>query len=144
MLRVVDSAALTASGVVVSPGMAVPMVTGVADDSRRVKPGDIFVAVPGTKGDGAAYVDAATASGAAAILVPEGALVTAPNSGNVPVFFSANIRRSLALLARTVYPRQPETLVAVTGTNGKSSVVHFCQQLWQHAGLYSASLGTIL
>ncbi|MCE2965374.1 MAG: UDP-N-acetylmuramoyl-L-alanyl-D-glutamate--2,6-diaminopimelate ligase [Alphaproteobacteria bacterium] len=143
MLRVVDSAALAACGVVVTPGAIVPMLTGVADDSRRVKPGDIFVAVPGAKGDGAAYVDMAVANGAAAIVVPEGALVTAPNSGNVPVFFSANIRRSLALLARTVYPRQPETLVAVTGTNGKSSVVHFCQQLWQHAGLYSASLGTI-
>ncbi len=136
-MLIVNAAMLEAAGI---HGAVEQLFTGIVADSRQVQPGMVFFAIPGAKGDGSTYIADAISQGAGAIVVPEGTVV---KNVNIPVLTSTQIRRSLALLARQLYPRQPETLVAVTGTNGKSSVVHFCQQLWQHCGAESASIGTV-
>ncbi|WP_027488039.1 UDP-N-acetylmuramoyl-L-alanyl-D-glutamate--2,6-diaminopimelate ligase [Allorhizobium undicola] len=111
-------------------------VTGLTADSRRVKPGMIFFALSGVKADGAAYVADAVAKGAAAIVC------AVPLDAPLPVFTVAEPRRALALMAARFYGRQPQTMVAVTGTAGKTSVASFLRQIWAFAGLAAAQVGT--
>jgi UDP-N-acetylmuramoyl-L-alanyl-D-glutamate--2,6-diaminopimelate ligase len=113
-------------------------VTGIASDSRKVKPGDLFVALSGTKADGSAFVADAVSRGAAAAVVAAGTSVDA----SVPVVAVREPRRFLALAAARFYGRQPETMVAVTGTAGKTSVAAFTRQIWAHAGHAAAMIGT--
>jgi len=113
-------------------------VTGIASDSRKVKPGDLFVALSGTKADGSAFIADAVSRGAAAVVVSAGTSVDA----SVPVVAVRESRRFLALAAARFYGRQPETMVAVTGTAGKTSVAAFTRQIWAHAGHAAAMIGT--
>jgi UDP-N-acetylmuramoyl-L-alanyl-D-glutamate--2,6-diaminopimelate ligase len=113
-------------------------VSGIAVDSRVVKPGDLFFALSGSKTDGARFVDAAIASGAVAVAGDH-----PPPSISVPFVATPNPRRALALAAAKFYPRQPATIAAVTGTSGKTSVAAFTRQIWQRLGHASASIGTI-
>lgn len=114
-------------------------VTGVAMDSRAVKPGDVFFALAGIKTDGARFIDQAIASGAVAIV---GDRIPASDS-RVPFIAVPNPRRALALAAAKFYVNQPATIAAVTGTSGKTSVAVFTRQIWQRLGYASASIGTI-
>jgi UDP-N-acetylmuramoyl-L-alanyl-D-glutamate--2,6-diaminopimelate ligase len=118
---------------------AVPIL-GLTADSRAVKPGFLFAALPGTRTNGAKFIADALARGAAAILIPQGGM---PERATTPVLEDADPRRRLALIASRFFAAQPETVVAVTGTNGKTSVASFVRQLWEVQGLSSASLGTI-
>ena len=113
-------------------------VTGLAADSRAVKPGELFFARAGSKADGARVIDAASASGAVAVAGDH-----APARGRVPFITTPNPRRALALAAAKFYPRQPATIAAVTGTSGKTSVAAFTRQIWQRRGYSSASSGTV-
>ena len=115
------------------------VVTGLAMDSRAVKPGDLFFALSGSKTDGTRFIDAAIASGAVAVAGDH------PPSGErrVPFVVTPNPRRALALAAARFYPQQPATIAAVTGTSGKTSVAAFARQIWQRLGHASASIGTI-
>ncbi len=122
-----------------APWGAVPIL-GLTADSRAVKPGFLFAALPGTRTDGSKFIADALARGAAAILVPEGGT---PERATTPVVEDADPRRRLALIASRFFAAQPKTIVAVTGTNGKTSVAAFVRQLWEAQGLSSASLGTI-
>lgn len=114
-------------------------VSGLAVDSRAVKPGDLFFALAGSKTDGARFIDAAIASGAVAVACEH------PPAGErrVPIVVTPNPRRALALAAARFYPQQPATIAAVTGTSGKTSVAAFTRQIWQELGHASASIGTI-
>ena len=112
-------------------------VTGLTCDSRAVKPGFIFAALPGTISDGRDYIEAALKAGAAGILSTEGLAIDAPYLG------SPMPRLAYAQMAARLYPNQPQTVAAVTGTNGKSSTVDFLRQIWAHAGLSAACFGTI-
>jgi len=112
-------------------------VAGLAADSRAVKPGDVFFALGGSKTDGARFIGAAVAAGAIAVVAGH------PHSASVPVIVTPNPRRALALAAAAFYPRQPQTVAAVTGTSGKTSVAAFTRQLWESLGQDAASLGTI-
>src|SRR6476469_3496022 len=114
--------------------------TGVTADSRKVKRGDMFVAVPGTKADGLAYAAQAVAAGAAAI-VGEGSPPALP--AGAAFIKVENARRALSLLAARIYPRQPKVIAAVTGTSGKTSVAAFIRQIWAALGHDAASVGTI-
>ena len=114
-------------------------IVGLTADSREVKPGFLFAALPGTKADGARFIPQAVAQGAAAILVP----VDAKVSVDIPVIADRNPRRRLALMAARFFGKQPGTVVAVTGTNGKTSIVTFVRQIWTALGLEAASLGTV-
>jgi UDP-N-acetylmuramoyl-L-alanyl-D-glutamate--2,6-diaminopimelate ligase len=116
-------------------------VSGLAFDSRKVTPGSVFVAVPGSKADGAAFIPQAVASGAVAVI----GQMERPSSldAAVPYLQVPDVRRSLALSAARLHPAQPGTVVAVTGTSGKSSVADFARQLFAALGHRSASVGTL-
>jgi UDP-N-acetylmuramoyl-L-alanyl-D-glutamate--2,6-diaminopimelate ligase len=122
------------------PALACVSVTGLAADSRAVEPGFLFAALPGVKADGTAFIAEALRRGAAAVLAPEG--VDHPVS-QAPIIEDADPRRRLALIAARFHGAQPETAVAVTGTNGKTSVASFVRQLWMALGFDAASLGTV-
>jgi UDP-N-acetylmuramoyl-L-alanyl-D-glutamate--2,6-diaminopimelate ligase len=115
-------------------------IGGVTADSRAVKRGDVFVAVPGTKADGLAYAAQAAAAGAAAIVGERRPEALPPDVAFVTV---GNARRALALIAAKLYPRQPKVIAAVTGTSGKTSVAAFTRQIWAALGYEAASVGTI-
>ncbi|MGE0612893.1 MAG: UDP-N-acetylmuramoyl-L-alanyl-D-glutamate--2,6-diaminopimelate ligase [Hyphomicrobiales bacterium] len=128
------------------PGYAIPAgagnidISGLTADSREVRPGYLFAALPGTKLDGAAFARGAAAAGAAVILAPTGRAGDLPEG--VPVVEADDPRRALALMAARYYAPQPGTAIAVTGTNGKTSVASFVRQIWSGLGLAAASLGT--
>ena len=115
-------------------------IAGIAADSRAVKPGFLFVAVPGTKADGLTFLPQALAAGASAVMAER-----APASLPDDIAFVAvgNVRRALALTAARLYRRQPGVIAAVTGTSGKTSVAAFTRQIWARLGLSAASIGTI-
>ena len=115
-------------------------ISGLASDSREVKAGYLFAALPGVKTDGSRFIQEALARGAAAILVPQGAK---PQAGSAAMIEDRDPRRRLALIAARFYGLQPKIAVAVTGTNGKTSVASFVRQLWAGQGLKAASLGTV-
>jgi UDP-N-acetylmuramoyl-L-alanyl-D-glutamate--2,6-diaminopimelate ligase len=121
------------------PRFAALTLGGIASDSRKVKPGDLFVAVPGTKADGLSFVTAALANGASAVMAERAPALPA----NVAFIEVDDVRRALARAAAAFFPRQPATIAAVTGTSGKTSVAAFTRQIWQALGLQAASLGTI-
>jgi UDP-N-acetylmuramoyl-L-alanyl-D-glutamate--2,6-diaminopimelate ligase len=123
----------------IDPQAETAVVTGLAVDSRAVKPGEVFFALAGQKTDGARFIDSAIASGAVAIAGEH----PPPGDIGVPFVRTPNPRRALALAAAKFYPRQPATIAAVTGTSGKTSVAAFTRQIWQALGHASASIGTI-
>ncbi|MCK6418025.1 MAG: UDP-N-acetylmuramoyl-L-alanyl-D-glutamate--2,6-diaminopimelate ligase [Alphaproteobacteria bacterium] len=119
-------------------------ITGLTQDSRAVRPGFLFAALPGSKADGRRYINDAIRNGASVILAPRGTGIEAAHlSGDVKLITDENPRRALALLAARFYGQQPQTIVAVTGTNGKTSTVHFVKQFWLAAGYKAASIGTL-
>ena len=116
-------------------------VTGISADSRTVQPGNVFVALAGSKDDGLRFVGPAIKAGAAAIMAeraPPG-----PLQEGVAFVRVADARRALALGAAKFFPRQPEVIAAVTGTSGKTSVAAFARQIWTALGKQAASIGTI-
>lgn len=115
-------------------------VAGITADSREVKPGYVFVAVPGVKADGREFIAKALESGAFALVVPED---YTEHFDEVIVLHSPNTRLALAKMAAKFYQHQPEHIVAITGTDGKTSTAHFYQQIWRLLGHKAASLGTL-
>ena len=113
-------------------------IGGVALDSRKVRPGDVFFALAGAKDDGLRHVGDALAHGAVAIVGEH----EAPIAG-APFVKVADAHAALAKAAARLFPRQPETIVAMTGTSGKTSVAAFVRQIWASLGREAASLGTI-
>jgi UDP-N-acetylmuramoyl-L-alanyl-D-glutamate--2,6-diaminopimelate ligase len=115
---------------------------GLASDSRAVKPGYLFAALPGTKANGAEFIKDAVGRGAIAVLgLPEaraGAAVL-----GVRFIAADNPRQALARIAADFYGAQPGVVAAVTGTNGKTSVAVFLRQIWTALGKQAASMGTI-
>ena len=116
-------------------------VTGLTADSRRVVPGSVFVAVPGTRADARLFAAAAAAAGAVAV-AGEGAR-PADMPEQAAWIAVDDARRALALAAARLSRRQPENIVAVTGTAGKSSVADFVRQILSRIGSDAASLGTV-
>lgn len=117
-----------------------PEISGLTADSRKVGPGFLFAALPGTKADGRGFIADAIAKGAAAILAPEGTNI---DTGAVPLVTVANPRRVFAQAAAAFNGVQPAAMTAVTGTNGKTSTANFARQIWALLGLKSAALGTL-
>ena len=120
-------------------------VHALAVDSREVTEGSLFIAIPGTRLDGAAFAQYAVRQGAAAVLIsPEGLETARRDIGDLPVpFFLHDIPRAeLARLAASFYDAQPRVMAAVTGTNGKTSTAHFLRQIWAAAGHPAAAFGT--
>ena len=108
-----------------APGAGEIAVSGLAVDSRQVKRGDVFFALAGAKTDGAN--SSTRRSQTARSLCRR---TCAAGRDRVPFIKVANARRALALAAARFYPRQPQTIAAVTGTSGKTSVAAFTRQIW--------------
>jgi UDP-N-acetylmuramoyl-L-alanyl-D-glutamate--2,6-diaminopimelate ligase len=126
-------------------GGADARVTGIAIDSRRVEPGTLFAALPGTQVHGARFIEGAIADGAVAILTDrEGAEIAAEAlaDANVALIVAEDARATLAHAAALWYGPGPETIVAVTGTNGKTSVASFARQIWERLGHRAVNIGT--
>ena len=115
-----------------------PDITAVTSDSRRAGPGVLFAALPGAARDGADFAPQAVAAGASAVLCGR----DLPGLG-APVVVVEDPRRAYALAAAALHGRQPEVVVAVTGTNGKTSVAGFRRQIAAALGRRSASMGTL-
>jgi UDP-N-acetylmuramoyl-L-alanyl-D-glutamate--2,6-diaminopimelate ligase len=115
-------------------------LAGVTADSRKVKPGFLFVAIAGTKADGAQFAKQAAAAGAVAVAAEQRPDALPDAAAFVPV---KNARVALALAAARIFPRQPKTIAAATGTSGKTSVAAFTRQIWTTIGYRAASIGTI-
>lgn len=116
------------------------VISGVTNDSRTVSEGDLFAALPGSVVDGGKFVNDAVEKGAAAILMAAGDQAQAID---VPVIQDKNPRKKYAEIAAAFAGPQPDCQVAVTGTNGKTSVADFTRQIWQAQGFGAASIGTL-
>lgn len=114
-----------------------PDITGIASDSREVKNGYLFAALPGSLADGSDFIPQAEKNGAAAILAMPGVI------SRLPVIADGEPRRRLAEIAARFFSRQPEYIAGVTGTNGKTSTAIFAAALWSMLGKNSGSLGTL-
>ncbi|MEF3046235.1 UDP-N-acetylmuramoyl-L-alanyl-D-glutamate--2,6-diaminopimelate ligase [Pseudotabrizicola sp. L79] len=121
------------------------LVTGLTIDSRAVQPGFLFAALPGTRVHGATFATQVVAAGAAAILTDAaGAKLAADAVAGraVAVLVVEDPAEALARAAALWYGAQPETMVAVTGTNGKTSVATFTRQIWEALGHAAINIGT--
>ena len=134
-------ASLLTADAVVDARFAALEVTGISADSRTVKPGNVFVALSGSKDDGMRFVGPAIAAGATALVAER--VPASPLPAGVAFVKVADARHALALGAAKFFPRQPEVIAAVTGTSGKTSVAAFTRQIWIALGKQAASIGTI-
>lgn len=130
---------------IVSLPLVDPEIVGLSANSRLVRPGFLFAALPGFQRDGRAFAADAVSRGAVAILTDNADLLGLPpeRREGLAILIDPNPRRRLAVLAASFYGRQPRIIAAVTGTNGKTSVVHFTREIWTRLGLAAASLGTL-
>lgn len=138
------SASLSELGLAARGG-AEARVTGLTADSREVRDGFLFAAMPGARAHGAAFIPAALAAGAQAILTDaEGARLAAAalDLAPVAVIVTEDPRADLARAAALWFGGQPETMVAVTGTNGKTSVATFARMIWTALGHEAINVGT--
>ena len=127
------------AGILPVEGLPDTEVTGISSDSREVKPGFVFFALAGSKADGGVYAADAAARGAAAIVAGKGSNLSGVAAAVLAV---DDPRQALALSAARFFGGQPATMVAVTGTSGKTSVAAFTRQIWEQAGYAAASIGT--
>ncbi|MEL6210105.1 MAG: Mur ligase family protein, partial [Pseudomonadota bacterium] len=128
-----------------APGAGDVRITGLALDSREVKPGTLFAALPGTKVHGGEFIQYALRMGAAAVLTDrQGAAIAREelDAAGVPAIIAEDPRQTLAYAAALWFGLQPDAVVAVTGTNGKTSVASFCRQIWMALGFEAINLGT--
>jgi UDP-N-acetylmuramoyl-L-alanyl-D-glutamate--2,6-diaminopimelate ligase len=114
-------------------------IKGLSADSREIKDGYLFAALSGTHHDGRDYIDQAIKNGATHILAATGTKIP----DGIKAIESDNPRRDFAYMAAAFYGEQPNHIVAITGTNGKTSCVDFVRQIFEHLSLKSASLGTL-
>ncbi len=122
----------------------IEILKGVTSDSRQVKSGYLFAALPGSKLKGDKFIADAIQNGATVIVVETGALKDLKLSDDVSVIEDENPRKAFSKIVAQYYKLQPQNIVAVTGTSGKTSTVSFVQQLWHLSGIEKcASLGTL-
>ncbi|WP_375173602.1 UDP-N-acetylmuramoyl-L-alanyl-D-glutamate--2,6-diaminopimelate ligase [Pseudooceanicola sp.] len=120
-------------------------ITGIAVDSREVKEGYLFAAMPGTRMHGGEFITYALRMGAAAVLTDaEGARIAAEDlaQSDAALIIAEDPRQALAYTAALWFQKQPRVMTAVTGTNGKTSVATFLRQLWMLVGREAVNLGT--
>ena len=114
-------------------------ISGATADSRAVKKGDAFFALPGTTVHGAEYAAAAAERGASVIVSDR----PVDGIGSLPTVVVEDVRAAFARAMARLWSPQPDMLVGVTGTSGKTSVANYVRQLWQASGISAASVGTL-
>ena len=117
-------------------------ISGLTCDSRQVEPGFLFAALPGGQVDGRDFIAQAVANGAIAVLAEEDT-ERSMVPGDAALITAANPRKQYAEVAARFFSIQPGAIAAVTGTNGKTSVVGFLRQIWSAIGYRAASAGTL-
>jgi len=120
-------------------------VTGLSVDSRDVRHGHLFAALPGVNAHGAVYIETALEAGAVAILTNSAGAKIAQDvldRSDAAVVVVEDPRQTLAFAAALWFGNQPDVMVAVTGTNGKTSVASFTRQIWEEIGLRAVNIGT--
>jgi len=120
-------------------------ITGISVDSRLVKPGHLFAALPGVQAHGGSFIQYALRQGAAAILTDQkGAQIARSEiaASGAALVLAQDPRQALAFAAALWFGAQPEIAIAVTGTNGKTSVASFTRQIWGQLGFEAANIGT--
>ena len=115
--------------------------TGISTDSRDIKPGYIYAAIKGSHFNGEDFIDDSITKGATMILVNQDSTYDKPCSINM--LKVPNIRVAVSSIASQLYPKQPENIVAITGTNGKTSNAYFYKQFAELLGHKSACIGTL-
>jgi UDP-N-acetylmuramoyl-L-alanyl-D-glutamate--2,6-diaminopimelate ligase len=123
-----------------------PEITGLSVDSRETRPGHLFAALPGSRVHGAEFIPYALRMGAVAVLTDAVGLAKAEAEAGplpVPVILHDAPRRALAIAAARWHGSQPEVVVAVTGTNGKTSCASFTRQIWESLGETAVNFGTV-
>ena len=126
-------------------GGAEAWITGLSVDSREVKQGHLFAALPGVNMHGGEFIQYAVRMGAGAILTDREGAAIAKNvlvGAGIPLVLAEDPRQTLAFAAALWFERQPEVMAAVTGTNGKTSVATFLRQIWVMTGLRACNIGT--
>ncbi len=117
-----------------------PIITAITQDSRQVSEGTLFAAIQGSAANGEDYIEQATGKGAAAILCRT---EIAEQIQDIPVIAADNPRQALSQLAARFHQPQPEHIVAITGTDGKTSTAEFVRQFWELSGHPAMSVGTL-
>ena len=120
------------------------ILSGVTLDSRAVRPGDLYAALPGARTHGAAYSDQAVAAGAVAILTDPDGRDRAARTG-VPVFVVSNPRERLGDVSCWIYgdPSHRMTMIGVTGTSGKTTTSYLCEAGLRAAGHTTGLIGGV-
>ena len=119
-----------------------PVINKIVFDSRQAEPGCLFAALKGGSVHGANFVEAVLDAGASAILTDEEGELILKGSKIDALVVEKDARRAFAKAVSLFMEKQPETIVAITGTNGKTSVATFCRQLWNKAGIEAINIGT--
>ena len=119
-----------------------PVINKIVFDSRQVVPGCLFAALKGGSVHGAEFVESVLDAGASAILTDEEGELILKGLKIDALIVKKDARRALAQAASLFMEEQPEIIVAITGTNGKTSVASFCRQLWNEAGIQAINIGT--
>ncbi len=135
---------LVPAGIKIIATGAIAMITGLSVDSRATKPGHLFAALPGSNVHGASFVKYAVRMGAVAVLTDQAGYDLAQSEGgyDVPYVIADDPRMALAKVAAAWFGAQPEVMVAVTGTNGKTSTTNFLRQIWEALGFNAVNFGT--
>ena len=119
-----------------------PVINKIVFDSRQVEPGCLFAALKGSSVHGAEFVEAVLDAGAVAILTDKEGETILKGSKIDALVIKKDARRALAKAVSLLMEKQPETIVAITGTNGKTSVATFCRQIWNEVGIEAINIGT--
>ena len=119
-----------------------PVINKIVFDSRQVVPGCFVAALKGGSFHGAQFVEAVLDAGASAILTDKEGELILKGIKIEALVVKEDARRALAKAVSLFLEKQPETIVAITGTNGKTSVATFCRQLWNEAGIQAINIGT--
>ena len=114
-------------------------ISSLSSDSRQIQKDSMFAAIKGENFDGHDYIDQAIENGASNILVD----TSYKGKNPFPLSRTKNVRKTLALMSAIYHSEQPDNIIAITGTNGKTSVCHFLNQIWELIGFKSAALGTL-
>jgi UDP-N-acetylmuramoyl-L-alanyl-D-glutamate--2,6-diaminopimelate ligase len=117
-------------------------ITGLALDNRHIKAGDLFAALPGSAVHGARFAPAAIDAGAVAVLTDAAGMAEISGVDPAKIVIAHDVRASFARAAALFYGGQPKTMVAVTGTNGKTSISSFCRQIWTELEKQAVNIGT--
>ena len=117
-------------------------ITGLALDNRHIKAGDLFAALPGSAVHGARFAPAAIDAGAVAVLTDAAGVAEISGVDPAKIVIAHDVRASFARAAALFYGGQPKTMVAVTGTNGKTSISSFCRQIWTELEKQAVNIGT--